>query len=192
MPDIRAFIAIEITPEVHARLTDVIERFSRQGIRCVRWVAAKNIHLTLHFLGEIPLTTLSTLKIALQPVAGSQEPFVFNISGVGAFPNIRFPRVIWAGLQAPANLTTLHTLIGRTVQQIGLAVEDRPFTPHLTLGRVKRDAPLVEVQALSSALEKMSVDDLGVVRTQSVTLFRSDLHPEGPTYTPIGHFPLKG
>jgi len=192
MPEIRAFIAIELPREVQIRLAEIIEQFSSQGIRCVRWVAPNNIHLTLQFLGEVPLTTLNALKIALQPVAGSQEPFAINIRGIGAFPNIRHPRVIWAGLQAPANLMTLQTLISRTIQQIGIPVEDRPFSPHLTLGRIKRDATPVDLTTLSSALENLSVGSLANVRAQSVTLFRSDLSSQGPTYTALGHFHLNG
>ena len=192
MPEIRAFIAIELPQEVQTSLAEIIKQFSSHGIRCVRWVAPDNIHLTLQFLGEVPLATLTALKIALQSVAGSQEPFVFNIRGIGAFPNIRHPRVIWAGLQAPANLMTLQTLTSRTIQQTGIQVEDRTFSPHLTLGRVKRDAAPFDLHTLSSTLEKLTAGDLGIVRVQSITLFRSDLSSQGPTYTALGHFPLRG
>jgi len=192
MPEIRAFIAIELPQEVQTSLAEIIKQFSSHGIRCVRWVAPDNIHLTLQFLGEVPLSTLTALKIALQPVAGSQEPFVINIRGIGAFPNNRHPRVIWAGLQAPANLMTLQTLTSRTIQQTGIQVEDRTFSPHLTLGRVKRDAAPFDLHTLSSTLEKLTAGDMGIVRVQSITLFRSDLSSQGPIYTALGHFPLRG
>jgi len=128
----------------------------------------------------------------LKPVIAAQEVFSFQVQGLGAFPNTRRPRVIWIGLQAPAGLNILQNVIGNMVQQTGITVEDRPFSPHLTLGRVKREASPTEVQNLSLVLDELKVGMLGSITVKSVSLFRSDLHPEGPVYTAMAHFPLQG
>lgn len=192
MPDIRAFVAIELPQTIQASLGGVQQQFSDRRIRCVRWVSVKNIHLTLQFLGDTAQPKLELLGRDLLPVIAAQEPFNFQVQGLGAFPNTRHPRVIWVGLQAPSTLSTLQTLIERSVKKLGLPVEDREFSPHLTLGRVKRDAAPGEVQELSAVLEELKPGTLGTVLVKSVTLFRSDLHPEGPIYSPLAQFSLKG
>lgn len=192
MPDIRAFIAVELPQEIQLRLGEVQQQLIDREIRCVRWVSARNIHLTLQFLGDTTSIKLDALGRELRPVVAAQEPFSFLVQGLSAFPNPRRPRVIWAGLQAPAELATLQKVIETTVKKAGLPVEDRDFSPHLTLGRVKRDASQEQIQDLSAALDEIKIGVLGMVMAQSVTLFRSDLYPDGPVYTPLNHIPLRG
>lgn len=192
MTDIRAFIAIELTQEIQFQLGAVQQQMDKMGIYCVRWVSTKNIHLTLQFLGDTAPAKLELLSQELHPVIASQEPFNFQVQGIGAFPNSRRPRVIWVGLQAPSALITLHKLIAKTVRQAGIPVEDRDFSPHLTLGRVNRNASADEVLDLSATLEKYKVGTLGTVHVKSVCLFRSDLRPEGPVYSRLALFPLNG
>lgn len=191
MPDIRAFIAIELPQEVQTRLAEVQQQIIDRKVRCVRWVSSGNIHLTLQFLGDTSAEKLEVLGRELYPVIAAQEPFTFQVQGLSAFPNVRRPRVIWVGLQAPFNLTTLQNLIERTVQKAGLPVEDRGFSPHLTLGRVKRDVTPDAIHELTDALNEIKTGVLGTGIAKSVTLFRSDLRPEGPIYTPLTHFPLQ-
>lgn len=192
MSDIRAFLAIELSQDIQFRLREVQQHISAMGIRCVRWVSANNIHLTLQFLGETPPVKLDKLTLQLKPLIAAQEVFSFQMQGLGAFPNTHRPRVIWIGLQAPTGLATLQNVLADTVQSAGIPVEDRPFSPHLTLGRVKRDAAPSEVQNLSLALDELKVGMLGSTTVKTVTLFRSDLHPNGPVYTAMAHFPLRG
>lgn len=192
MTDIRAFIAIELSQDIQFHLREVQQQLSEMGIRCVRWVSTKNIHLTLQFLGETPPAKLDKLTLHMKPVVAAQEVFSFHVQGLGAFPNNHRPRVIWIGLQAPAGLATLHNVLENTVQSVGIAVEDRPFSPHLTLGRVKREATPSEIQNLSLALDELKVGTLGSITVNTVTLFRSDLHPDGPVYSAMAHFTLQG
>lgn len=192
MPDIRAFIAIEIPQEIQTRLGEVQQRIIERKVLGVRWVSSRIIHLTLQFLGDTSIAKLEALGRELQPMIAAQEPFTYQVQGLSAFPNLRRPRVIWVGLQAPSDLATLQKLIERTVQKAGLPVEDRSFSPHLTLGRVKRDISPDEIQELSAALNEIETGLLGTGIAKSVTLFRSDLRPEGPIYTPLAHFPLQG
>ncbi len=192
MPDIRAFIAIELPQEIQLRLGELQQQLIDRKVRCVRWVSSGNIHLTLQFLGDTPSVKLEALRNELHPVIAAQEPFTYQVQGLSAFPNPRRPRVIWVGLQAPSDLATLHKLIERTVQKTGLSIEDRNYSPHLTLGRVKRDASPGEILELSDTLGKIETGLLGMGIAKSVTLFRSDLRPEGSLYTPLAHFPLQG
>ncbi len=192
MPDIRAFIAIELPQEIQIRLGEVQKQIIDRKVRCVRWVSSGNIHLTLQFLGDTPSVKLEGLGRELHPVIAAQEPFTYQVQGLSAFPNPRRPRVIWIGLQAPSDLATLHKLIERTVQKAGLPIENRSFSPHLTLGRVKRDISPDEIQELSAALNEIETGLLGTGIAKSVTLFRSDLRPEGSIYTPMAHFPIQG
>ncbi|MHB1119990.1 MAG: RNA 2',3'-cyclic phosphodiesterase [Bellilinea sp.] len=192
MTDNRAFLAIELSQDIQLHLREVQQQLSEMGIRCVRWVSTNNIHLTLQFLGETPRAKLDQLTLQLKPVVAAQAVFSFQVQGLGAFPNTHRPRVIWIGLQAPAGLATLQNVLENTVQSVGISVEDRPFSPHLTLGRVKREAAPSEIQNLSLALDELKVGILGSITVKIVTLFRSDLHPDGPVYTAMAYFPLRG
>jgi 2'-5' RNA ligase len=191
MSFIRAFIAIELPQELQTALGGLVAQFARRKIQAIRWVAAQNIHLTLHFLGDTAPEKLEEISAALRPLIARQEPFTFRVEGIGAFPNLHRPRVIWSGLQAPADLPALQLIIEQTVKQSGLPVEDREFSPHLTIGRVKKDATLQEIQLVSATLQEIKIGVLGTVHVESVTLFRSDLRPQGSLYTPLYRFPLK-
>lgn len=192
MSDIRAFIAIELPQEIQFHLGEIQQQIIDRRIHCVRWVSPRNIHLTLQFLGDTPAAKLGALGQELQSVIAAQESFSIQIQGLGAFPNPRRPRVIWVGLQAPSDLATLQKLIEKTVQKTGLIIDNRDFSPHLTIGRVKRDVSPGELQDLNVILNEMKVGFLGTVMATTVTLFRSDLRPEGPIYTSLAHFPLQG
>ena len=189
---IRAFIAIELSPEIRLQLGQLIQKFKSLRIDAVRWVAVENIHLTLKFLGDTNRTDLDKLSKILLSRSGEFSPFTFQVSGMGAFPNNRKPRVVWVGLQAPAALHELQGAVENAASQIGIPVEERGFSPHLTLGRVRNDVTPADLQTLSSALTSMQASDLGFMVAASFTLFRSDLRPQGALYTPLAHFPLAG
>ena len=192
MDVIRAFIAIELNPEIRLQLGQLIQKFKALRIHAVRWVVVENIHLTLKFLGDVNLTDLDRLSRILLSRAAEFSPVAFQVSGMGAFPNNRKPRVVWVGLQASSVLQELHGVIEDAAVQIGIPAEERGFSPHLTLGRVRNDASPADLQTLGSALTSMQASDLGSMTAASFTLFRSDLRPQGPLYTPLAHFPLAG
>ncbi|MHB0987081.1 MAG: RNA 2',3'-cyclic phosphodiesterase [Bellilinea sp.] len=192
MDVIRAFIAIELNPEIRLQLGQLIQKFKALHIHAVRWVAVENIHLTLKFLGDVNLTDLDRLSRILLSKAAEFSLITFQVSGMGAFPSNRKPRVVWVGLQASSVLQELQAAIEDAATQIGIPAEERRFSPHLTLGRVRNDASPADLQALSSALTAMQASDLGSMTASSFTLFRSDLRPQGALYTPLAHFPLAG
>ncbi len=184
MPVIRAFIAIELPPSIQDGLRKVILQLS-PVTRIVRWVPPENIHLTLKFLGDVDSSKIPLLQTALRKETARCQPFDIQVSGLGAFPNARRPRVIWVSVQAPAVLGTLVQGVETATIPLGFPTEDRPFSPHLTLGRVSQHATPDEVSALGSVLIKTVVGDLGKTVVGSLTLFRSDLRPTGALYTPI-------
>jgi RNA 2',3'-cyclic 3'-phosphodiesterase len=182
---IRAFIAIHLPTEIQSQLAVVQTTLNKAGHLPVRWVPPANIHLTLKFLGEVNKDQIEKIGQILADITALQPPFQFTVRGCGAFPNIRKPRVIWAGLDYPPALKDLQSAIDRQTAALGFPPEDRPFSPHLTLGRVDPQANPVELTILSDALTNAQIGQLGLVYVDSLVLFRSDLHPGGSIYTPI-------
>ncbi len=189
---IRAFIAIELPADVRAQLEAVIKRLRAARAAAVRWVAVGNIHLTLKFLGESDSTDLTRLGGLLQGIAARCRPAELIVGGLGCFPNNRQPRVIWVGMQIPPQIKELQQSIEAAGERIGYAREERPFSPHLTLGRVQKNASREEIAQIAGALSAVTVGELGRFEAGGITLFRSDLRPTGSIYTPLGHFPFGG
>lgn len=192
MSVMRAFIAIALTPEIHQRLDEVAASYRKQlGSTSVRWVAAKNIHLTLKFLGDVSLNNLDILTKMLETEVAGHHPFEISVGSSGAFPGIRRPRVIWVGVEAPAELAAVQSGIENVVARLGYAGEERPFSPHLTLGRVSRSASAADIHQISQVLESTKVSFLGAACVREICLFRSDLHPTGAVYTRVFSARLK-
>jgi len=191
MSVIRAFIAIDLTHEIRQRLDEVILAFKKQLDRVpVRWVPAINIHLTLKFLGDVSLANLEILTEMLRTESSSHHPFEISVGGSGAFPNSRRPRVVWVGVEAPPELAIVQNGIVNAMDRLGYHSEDRSFSPHLTLGRVSRNASPQDISAISKALETTRVGFLGAACIQEICLFRSDLKPTGAEYTRLFCAPL--
>ena len=181
---IRAFIAINLSDEVQHGLEKVTQDLtSRLPGKAVRWVPVKNIHLTIKFLGDVSVAGLELLTTMLQTEAARHPQFEFSVGGIGAFPSPRRPRVIWVGVEAPSELSGLQRGVEAEMARLGYAPEERPFSPHLTIGRVTRNADSGELRQLSSVLEACKVGFLGVTQVKAVHLFRSDLQPSGAIYT---------
>jgi 2'-5' RNA ligase len=192
MSVIRAFIAIELSPEIQERLEGVSAQLKgRLEGAPVRWVPIENIHLTLKFLGDVSLSNLDMLKKILAGVSSMHRDFEISAGGLGAFPKIQNPRVIWVGLEAPAELAGLQHAIDQETARLGYAREDRPFSPHLTLGRVSRNATAGDIHGIADVLGGFKVGFLGVACVEAVHLFRSDLNPGGAVYTRLFTAALK-
>lgn len=190
---IRAFIAIELSKEIIQHLDQVSRELQDRlpGIP-VRWVPAANIHLTLKFLGDVSESNLDVLTKILHNVVSLHHPFEVSVGGLGAFPKIHQPRVIWIGLEAPPELISIQHAIESETSRLGYAQENRAFSPHLTLGRVSRNATAQDMHAIASQLEHSKVGFLGATRVEAIHLFRSDLQPGGAIYTSLFVAPLVG
>jgi RNA 2',3'-cyclic 3'-phosphodiesterase len=188
---IRAFIAIELSPGILQELDTLCQRLKREmGDGTVRWVPAKNIHLTLKFLGDAPFIKIDTIKEILRTKASLFSSFSISIGQIGAFPSIHKPRVIWVGVQAPGGLIQLYEEIELGMELLGFAREDRPFSAHLTIGRLMKNANSGELKAVSRVLSEANVGILGTDLVEKVNLFKSDLKPTGAVYTCLYTAPL--
>ena len=192
MSVVRAFIAINLSNEVIDHLARVIlDLQKRMPSGVVKWSSPKNIHLTLKFLGDVSVHNLDLLKDALRMDAAGREVFDISVGGMGVFPKITQPRVIWVGVEAPDDLASLQRAIENDMQRLGYVRERRSFTPHLTLGRVSRNANSHELRQVIQVLQDYKVGFLGVSRVIAVYLYRSDLNPGGAVYTSLFTAPLR-
>ncbi len=181
---IRAFIAVDISPQLQQALADLIRDLQqRMGNFPLKWVPPENIHLTLKFLGDISVRNLRLIQEMLAREAALYPPFEFSAGTLGAFPNTRHPRVIWVGVQAPQVLYNLQESIERVMARLGYPPDTRPFHPHLTLARMSRTARAEDIRALGLMLRKEQVGYLGSTRVNEVHLYQSDLRPTGAVYT---------
>jgi len=184
MASLRAFIAIEISPSIQQAIQASLANLRRAlGPKLVKWIPSENLHLTIKFLGDISPTGVTKLTDMLTAEAARSESFSIHVHGLGSFPNPKRARVIWIGLDAPASLTSLASGIEAACVRLGYDAEARPFSPHLTVGRVKEPLSADARRAVTAALEQTQVGDLGMAIIDSVHLFKSDLKPTGAEYT---------
>ncbi|MFQ6040331.1 MAG: RNA 2',3'-cyclic phosphodiesterase [Candidatus Poribacteria bacterium] len=185
---IRTFIAIEIPDEIQAKLVEIQTDLAKFMPR-VSWVKRGNIHLTLKFLGDVGANQIESINSVLQSVAESHSSFDMSFSGVGVFPNLRRPRVLWIGITTGSEQASqLSEDISNSLQPLGFPRERRGFTPHLTLARIKRP---VNLQSVSGKFNQY--DNLGIptLKVDHFAFIRSQLHPHGSIYTPLRKFALK-
>lgn len=194
MANQRTFIAIELDDELReilGRLQSLLRR--KIASDCVRWVRPEGIHLTLKFLGDTRPEQVEQVKEALARAVAPVRPFQFTVGGVGCFPNTRRPRVVWVGVHEPTGaMKRLHSAVEAEVAPLGFPTEGRPFSPHLTLGRVHRQAPRSEVQQLGEVVAASAVGDLDEMHVGEVCYIKSDLRPGGAVYTTLSCAELGG
>lgn len=182
---IRAFIAVEIEQEIQSVLGETIRKLQKESPKNVKWVPEKNIHLTLKFLGDAETWELSTLQQMLRNIANHSRSFQANFTRLGAFPSLGNPRVIWVGLSAPQDLLDLARKVEEGARKIGFGAEEKPFTPHLTLGRVRPGITLEEQAMVANSLRSLPFPQIKALAVQSITLFQSILKPGGAEYIPL-------
>jgi 2'-5' RNA ligase len=194
MPPLRLFIAVELTPDLRQAILGLQEDLKRQlAPRAVRWTNPEGIHLTLKFLGDTAPDRVAEVSRGLAAAAAGFPPFHLQVAGMGCFPNPRRPRVLWVGVpEVPQALAGLQRATELQMHRLGFPREDRPFRPHLTLGRVSDRISTAEREQLSRLLAQTQVGTLGTVPVAEVTLFQSDLKPTGAVYTVLFHATLSG
>ncbi len=186
MSVIRAFIAVNLSSEILEGIEQIsFDLKDRMKDAPIRWVPVQNIHLTLKFLGNVSTANLEILKDILGKVVSSHSECDVSVGGIGAFPKTHNPRVLWVGMEVSQELVTLQYNIEIETARLGYSREHRPFSPHLTFGRVSRNASAQDVHAIAEVLDNYKVGFLGATRLKTVYLYRSDLKPDGAVYTPI-------
>lgn len=180
---VRSFVAVEVSAQVRRELAELIERLRQMTSLRVRWLRPDQMHLTLLFLGEVSLDFVEAAKVELVGVAGRVSPIECQLAGCGAFANLRRARVIWIGMErGEAELASLQRLASDALRRIGYRPESRPFSAHLTLGRLREPADAGFLAGVQFRSQVFTVDRL--------TLFRSVLKPSGPEYSVLGEFRL--
>jgi RNA 2',3'-cyclic 3'-phosphodiesterase len=186
MNPLRVFIAIDLSPQLQQAIENQISPLRRAiGNDSVRWIPAQNLHLTLKFLGNIAASHVDFLKQLLSQTAESHAAFDLRIGGIGSFPNSKMPRVLWAGIHAPAELASLQKSIEAGATRLGYERDARPFSPHLTLGRVRQGMDPASLQKVRIALEGIQIGNIGSARIEHVHLYKSELHSSGSVYTKL-------
>lgn len=190
----RLFIAIELPANVVEALAEVQEALRRQpGSQYVRWVDPASVHLTLRFLGDTREDLIPEIEGGLSAACRDTSPFELRLAGLGAFPNQRRPRVLWVGtepVEDSGGLAELQRQIERTAVRLGFEPESRGFSPHLTLGRVKRGVGSAAEKAVGELLSCGVVVPEASFEVTQVCLMRSALRPEGAVYTRVAASPL--
>lgn len=188
---LRAFIAVEIPLEIRKTICNATAPLQNGIGSSVRWVPKENMHLTLKFLGDVSPGNIEMLSQMLRAEANMFNGFELRLSGLGAFPNRKRPRVIFIDIHAPPVLEALQRGIESASRRLGYESEERGFSPHLTIGRVRQNATATEQQTIRRALEDTRIDSLGTARVDSVYLYKSDLKPTGSVYTRLYSAPLR-
>jgi 2'-5' RNA ligase len=188
---LRAFIAIEIPPNIQAAIEKQTARLRQAlGNETVRWIPAQNMHLTLKFLGDIASSHVDFLKQLLTREATLHSQFDLQIGGLGSYPTSRRPRILWVGLHIPAELVALQKSIETGTTRLGYEQEERDFAPHLTIGRVRQNASPADLPKIRAAMDNIQLGNIGTARVDSVHLFKSELQPNGSVYTKLFSAPL--
>lgn len=186
----RVFVAIEVPDAVREGLTGPLNALQALH-EAVRINPVERMHLTLHFLGHLPRSDVEQLEAALAPTVLRHQRFRLAAEGVGAFPDIRRPRVVWAGIDGEVpKLIALQTDLGEALRQAGVAVEDR-FHAHLTLGRVRRPLKAQERTMLSDWSTRWARAAFGDIPVDQIRLMRSQLGGGPPKYTTLATFDLQ-
>lgn len=189
---LRTFIAVEIPSQVQKKIQEAVEPLRKElGSSLIRWVPTQNIHITLKFLGDVSPASVDQLTQILRTEVDSCSAFDMHVGRLGSFPSLKRPRVLFIGIQAPAELEALYHGIESACTKLGYESEKRGFSPHLTIGRVKQDASATDQQKIRRILAGTTIDSLGIARVNSVHLYKSDLKPTGSVYTQIFSAPLK-
>ena len=184
----RLFIAIEIPGEIKHKMADVQRRLKDTDVDA-GWTRPEGIHLTLKFLGEIPESKVPDIMGALTRALGGTGWFRLEIERVGTFPNPKNARVVWVGVSGEVErLMKLQTVLEDAMAGIGMDRDDRPFTPHLTLGRIKY---LRSKEKWLNILEEIKNIKLAGFDVKAVALMKSELKRTGAVYTEMGRVELK-
>jgi len=186
MNTVRCFIAIDIPPSVKRKIYELITVINERGYinkKDIKWVKPENLHITLAFLGNLPVEEISLLCDIITNVSKTNSPFEINLEGLGFFPNIRQPKVFWIGINRSASLFDLKRQIDVKLQQAGINYDKKPFSPHITIARFKNTIEIKKQIFDIAFKDEFKVNELHLIK--------SDLFKEGPRYTELYSAPLK-
>jgi len=183
----RIFIALKV--EAGATLLEMFSAL-KSGLKndIIKWTSIDNIHITLAFLGDTQESLINDISIMLAEKCGSYGKFNLTLKGCGLFRNFSDPRIIWTGIEPSDRLIQLNKSIMDGLKVLNIKMEDRPYNPHLTLGRIKH---LNDTDLMKSFIEQFKNTEIQKVPVSEVVLYESILTQSGPVYKPLAKFSLE-
>jgi len=190
MEEIRSFIAIELPEMVKLSLGQLEAQLKSGRQTSVKWVAPGSIHLTLKFLGNIAADSVKDIGQAMAEAAQGITPFRLEVKDLGVFPNLKRVQVAWVGVRGEIDkLGQLQQRLDSNLSRLGFAPEGRPFTPHLTIARLRDNSPPAERQAFGQLIASTQFE-AGIFTVEAISLMKSQLTREGPIYSRISQVGL--
>lgn len=186
----RLFVAVDF-PESHREPLAELLAIAQERNPAIRWIAANAAHLTLQFIGEVPVETAELLRMAIPAAGKDVHAFSLRVDGAGAFPNLQKPQIVWLGLAGDiARLRTLKRATETFLLGFDIEPEEREFKPHITLGRARAKLQSPEINTLIETMRSPEVKRLLTAleepfRVDHITLYRSHLTKDGSTYEPL-------
>ncbi|MEW6183058.1 MAG: RNA 2',3'-cyclic phosphodiesterase [Bacillota bacterium] len=181
MDKLRLFWAVTLPASVKEAVAAVQTSFRKLTLD-VKWVETGNLHITVRFLGDTDRNLVATLVDDVARKITGFRGFALSLGGAGVFPSIRKPRVLWVGLQSFGPLVELHRLVEETVVPLGFSPDDKPFSPHVTIGRFRSTN---NTTALGPKIEEAGQQKLGEIKVDGIDLMSSRLRPSGAVYTTV-------
>jgi len=183
MGRMRAFVALDFPEEYQAGFAGVQMELQARLRSKISWVAPENIHLTLRFLGEIEDRQVEAVARCMRQAVGGVAPQVLRPQGLGAFPSVRRPKVLWLGVEGTLEgVREVFQRLEDALLKMGFAPEKRKFMPHITLGRVRRAEAGDD---FARVLQEVKVPEFAPVRVEEIKLYQSRLTPQGAVYTEL-------
>ena len=192
MEQVRSFIAIELPDELKLGLAQLETQLKMSKQPWVKWVDPYSIHLTLKFLGSIAADRISEITKAMEEAIQGISPFHLEVKDLGVFPSLRRVQVAWVGISGEVDkLSQLQQHLESNLARLGFAPESRPFTPHLTLARLRNRASLDERQSFGQLIATTKFEAVYTIKVDAISLMRSQLTREGAIYSQISSVKLK-
>ena len=190
---VRVFVAVGISEEAREQLVDAVNRIRDEVPDGIQWANPAGMHLTLKFLGSIPASKVPPLLECLLPVAKETGAFSLKLDDLGMFPNQRKPRVLWAGASGDLGaLSHLQLNAEAAITALGHPPEERPFRPHITLGRPRRSVADLQLSRIGLVVSQLAQPRPVSWTVDSIEVMQSELHPSGARYTALGSVALSG
>lgn len=193
METVRSFIAIELPEKLKTELEELVSRLKSESRTGVKWVNPQSIHVTLKFLGDVPVDRLDEITGALKDALHGIKPFRLTVAGLGVFPNPQRVRVAWVGVSGEMDaLEKLQQQVESCLDTIGFGRESRKFTPHLTLARVRDQISPLEQQGFGKLIDRTPFKATSDIKVNEIHLIRSQLTSGGAIYSRISTVKLEG
>jgi len=188
---IRSFIALELPDDVRETVALIIKRLRPAQHRYVKWVSPEGTHLTVKFLGNIYQSQIPQITGIMRTAAGKVPPLELKLGGLGMFPSEQRPRVIWVALEGNAEpLAVMQREIEQALMPMGFTPENRAFTPHLTLGRVRDNASPEERKVIAAVVKEKKIEYESTFTLKEISLMKSTLTPTGAIYNRLDSAPF--